>query len=155
MSGIEPVVKSVHVPSPPARAFTLFTTRMGRWWPRAHHLGSTALIDVVLEPEVGGRLYSQHEGGQLIVFGHVLAWEPPALLRFTWEISADWKADASLASQVEVLFVPAGSETRMELTHSHFEMLGAQAGARMRDDVDRGWPQLLKQYFDFLMQSQA
>ena len=155
MSGIDPVVKSVHVPAPPARAFTMFATRLGRWWPRAHHLGSTALVDVVLEPEVGGRLYSQHEGGQQIVFGHVLAWEPPTLLRFTWEISADWKLDATLASQVEVRFIPAGSETRVELTHSHLDILGPEAGARMRSDVERGWPALLKHYFDFLMQSQG
>lgn len=155
MSAIEPVIKSVHVPAPPARAFLLFTTRMGRWWPRQHHLGSTALVDVVIEPEIGGRLYSQHEGGQLIVFGHVLAWEPPDLLRFAWEISADWKLDATVASQVEVRFLPAGSETRVQLTHSHFEVLGLEAGARLRSDVEGGWPALLKAFFDFLMQSQG
>ena len=36
-STIDPVVATVTVPCEPARAFELFTERIGTWWPVAGH----------------------------------------------------------------------------------------------------------------------
>jgi hypothetical protein len=34
----------------------------------------------------------------------------------------------------------------VELTHHRFETMGAEAGASMRNDVDRGWPGLMERF---------
>jgi uncharacterized protein YndB with AHSA1/START domain len=75
-------------------------------------------------------------------------WEPGARLVIGWEISPDWKPDArtAFASEVEVRFVAQAGGTRVELEHRDFERLGAEGGAKMRRDVDGGWPTILELY---------
>ena len=46
---ISPIVKSVVVKPPPARAFDLFVAQMGRWWPTARTPGKTQAVDVVVK----------------------------------------------------------------------------------------------------------
>jgi len=36
-------------------AFEVFTSKMDLWWPRTHHIGSSDLTEVIIEPEVNGR----------------------------------------------------------------------------------------------------
>ena len=105
--------------------------------------------DSVIEPFVGGRWYSNCEDGSQVSFGHVSVWEPGARLLFSWEINAQWRADARVAhtSEVEVVFAAQGEgRTQVELEHRRFEHMGAQDGDKMRGDVDRGWPGLLQLY---------
>jgi uncharacterized protein YndB with AHSA1/START domain len=85
------------------------------------------------------------------VVGHVLVWEPAQRFVCSWEISADWKPDARavFASEVEVRFVPEGEgTTRVELEHRKFERMAAPGGEKMRNDVDGGWPAILKLFAD-------
>jgi hypothetical protein len=42
--------------------------------------------------------------------------------------------------------------TLVELEHRNFEQLGAEAGAKMRKDVDGGWPGILE---DFRREAEA
>jgi uncharacterized protein YndB with AHSA1/START domain len=77
----------------------------------------------------------------------VRAWQPGERLVVSWEISADWKADPRVAfsSEIEVRFVgDAHGRTRVELEHRNFERMGESEGAKMRHDVDGGWPALLE-----------
>ena len=48
-----PVRKSVRVNAPPDRAFEVFTTGIGRWWPKSHHIGASELETHVIEPKAG------------------------------------------------------------------------------------------------------
>ena len=36
--------------------------------------------------------------------------------------------------------------TRVELEHRKFEKMGAEPGAKMRRDVDGGWPTMLERF---------
>jgi hypothetical protein len=146
---IAPVRKSVLVAGTPARAFEVFTAGIDRWWPKKKNgLGTTPVLESIIEPYLGGRWYTRHEDGSECVIGHVRVWEPARRFVIGWEISADWKPDARLAyaSEVEVCFAAEGEGTRVELEHRDFERLGASGGEKMRKDVDGGWPTLLDLY---------
>jgi uncharacterized protein YndB with AHSA1/START domain len=144
---IAPVRKTLVIEASPERTFEVFTAGIDRWWPKTHTLGSTPLVRSVIEPFVGGRWYSVHADGSQVTVGHVRAWQPGVRLVLGWEISADWKPEARVAfsSEVEVRFIAiASGRTRLELEHRHFERMGAQAGAKMRHEVDGGWPKILE-----------
>jgi uncharacterized protein YndB with AHSA1/START domain len=145
-AGIAPVRKSVTVRATPSHAFDVFVNGIDLWWPKDHSIGNAPITRSVIEPWLGGRWYSTHEDGQTCVSGRVLAWEPPSRLVLSWEINAAWKPDTSIASEVEVRFVPEGAGlTRVELEHRNFDTLGE--GARsLRDTVDHGWPDILDRF---------
>lgn len=146
---IAPVRKSVVVETGAAEAFEVFTAGIDRWWPKTHGIGATPIRRSVIEPFVGGRWYTSHADGTDVVVGHVRVWQPGERFVVGWEVSSDWKPDArvAFASEVEVRFVAeAPGRTRVELEHRNFERMGAQAGEKMHDAVDSGWPGLLALY---------
>jgi hypothetical protein len=52
-----------------------------------------------------------------------------------------------VSSEVEVRFVAEGPHaTWVEPEHRNFERLGAERGAKMRRDVDGGWPRMLERF---------
>lgn len=122
------VKKTLTVAAPADVAFRVFTAGIGRWWPLAtHKIGAVPAVDAVIEPSVGGRWYEVGDDGSTCDWGRVLAWEPPRRLVLAWQITADWKHDPSLVTEVEILFAPEGSSTRVELTHRHLDRYGARA----------------------------
>lgn len=142
---IAPVRKTLVVNASQVHAFDVFTSRLDTWWPKGHGIGATPVKQSFIEPRVGGRWYTTHEDGSETVVGHMRIWEPPHRILFSWEVSADWKSDSSVASEVEVRFVAEGPRTtRVELEHRNFEALGREGGEKMRGGVDGGWPGLLE-----------
>lgn len=123
----EPVRRSVSVPLPPADAFALFTARMDRFWPRSHHVGASPLAGVELEPGVGGWWGEVGEDGSRTPWGRVLVWEPPSRLVLRWQLSADWRCDPQVATEVEVRFSAEGPGTRVDLEHRGLEAYGDRA----------------------------
>jgi hypothetical protein len=78
-------------------------------------------------------------------WGRVLVWDPPSRIVLSWEISADWKHDPHLKTEVEVRFVADGeNRTRVELEHRGLDAYGARRD-EMRGifDSDTGWKGLL------------
>jgi uncharacterized protein YndB with AHSA1/START domain len=144
---IAPVRKSIRVNAGQAHAFEVFTSGLDRWWPRGHSIGSAPMQAMVLEPHRGGRWYELGEDGSRADVGKILVWEPPHRFVMSWDINGNWKPDASVSSEVEVRFLPDGENaTRVELEHRKFEQMGGEAGAKMRKDVDGGWPALLERF---------
>ena len=82
---IAPIVKSVTVKAPPARAFALFTGNIAKWWPPTMTIGKIPTIDIVLTPKVGGKWYQRDAEGNEIQWGKVLAWEPPGRVLLAWQ----------------------------------------------------------------------
>jgi uncharacterized protein YndB with AHSA1/START domain len=109
-----PVRKSILVKAPPQRAFEVFTSGIGRWWPPSHHIGKAELQDAIIEPRAGGRWYERGVDGSECEWGRVLAWEPPQRVVLAWQLSADWEFDPSLVTEVEVRFTPEGEGTRVD-----------------------------------------
>jgi uncharacterized protein YndB with AHSA1/START domain len=136
-----PVLRAAHVRCDPATAFTVFTDRMGAWWPLPTHS--------VLHDRAGGvgfeegRLVERGVDGSECVWGHVLAWDPPERFVMSWHPGQDEDA----ATEVEVRFTPDGDGTRVEVEHRGWERFGDSAMLRRRGYVGPGaWGHVLDHY---------
>ena len=143
---IAPVRKSIRVSADPARAFDVFTSGLGRWWPRDKGIGKLPMKAAMMETRLGGRWYEVAEDGSETNVGKIIAWDPPRRFVMTWDINSQWKPDTTVSSEVEVQFIADGDGTRVELEHRKFERMGAEGGASMREHVDSGWPGMLERF---------
>ena len=152
-----PVRKSVHVGAPPDRAFKVFTAGIGRWWPKSHHIGTADLDLQVIEPKAGGRWYERGIDGSECDIGKVLVWQPPTRLVLAWQVSAAWKFDPGLVTEVEVRFIADGpNSTRVELEHRDLERYGESAdGFRATIDSPEGWTGILQLFKQAAEQSEG
>src|ERR1700737_634026 len=144
---IAPVRKTVRVQAPIAHAFEVFTSGLTRWGPPAPGVGKKPVQKVLMEPRLGGRWLEISEDGTETSVATIILWEPPHRLVRAWQGNAQWKPDPAMKSEVDVRFTADGPDaTLVELLHHKFETMGADAGASMRNDVDRGWPGLIERY---------
>lgn len=144
---IAPVRKSIRVNASAAHAFDVFTSGLGRGWPRDKGIGKMPMKTAVMETHLGGRWYEMAEDGTQTKVGRIIAWEPPTRFVVTWDINSQWKPDETISSEVEVKFIPEGANaTRIELEHRKFEQMGAEPGETMRRSVDGGWPGMLERF---------
>lgn len=121
------VQSSIVVSAPIERAFEVFTAGIASWWPAENHILEAELAEMVFEPRVGGNIYDVGVDGSESRWSRVLAYEPPARVVFSWDITARWQLepDAAHASEVEVRFVAeAPDRTRVELEHRGIERHG-------------------------------
>lgn len=144
-----PVRKSIFVKASPDHAFEVFTSGIGRWWPKSHKIGPADLDRPVIEPVAGGRWYELDVDGSECEIGKVAVWEPPSRLVLIWQLTAEFAFDPDLVTEVEVLFMPENGGTRVELEHRDLERMGEKADA-MRESVSGpgGWPALLQLFAD-------
>jgi uncharacterized protein YndB with AHSA1/START domain len=144
---IAPVRKTIRVNASAARAFDVFTSGLGKWWPRDHGIGKLPMREAVMETRLGGRWYELGEDGAQTNVGKIIVWEPPARFVMTWDINSQWKPDTTVSSEVEVRFIAEGANaTRVELEHRRFEQMGVEGGEKMRKGVDGGWPKMLERF---------
>ena len=137
---MEPLELTFEVACPPAHAFAVWAARTSLWWPPGHSVSGAPEL-VAFEPRAGGRIYERDRSGAEHDWGEVLAWEPPHRLRYLWHLRFD-RADAT---EVEIRFESAADGTRVSITHSGWERLGARAAER-RERNERGWAGLLPHY---------
>jgi len=131
------------------RAFEVFTTGQGRWWPKAYHIGAQPMEETVIEPRSGGRWFERAADGSECDWGRVRVWDPPERLVLAWQISGEWAYDEALDTELEVRFVADGpARTRVELEH-RLDGYGDRA-EQMRDTFadPSGWPGILAAFAD-------
>ena len=146
---IAPIIKTVHVKPEPGRAFELFALRMGDWWPMGGGVGKAPCVDVLVEPQSGGRWYERDADGVETDWGKVLAWEPPSRLLLAWQLTTDWRFDPELLTEVEMTFAAAeGGGTLVTLEHRKLERFGGDAAGHAAK-LGGGWPTRLGQYAAF------
>jgi uncharacterized protein YndB with AHSA1/START domain len=140
---VPPVVKTVVVRRRPEDAFSLFTQKLDAWWPLQKFSAAPNASSCTFEARIGGRVFERAADGVETDWGRVEAWEPPRRLVFSWTVGT---ASADEAQRIEVIFTPVAEGTRVQLTHSGWEKLGARAEA-MRNAFDNGWALILEQCF--------
>ncbi len=143
-----PVRRTVTVKASQARAFEVFTASIGRWWPKSHRTGASELDTVVIEPMAGGRWFERGVDGVETQVGHVLAWNPPSGLILAWQLTAEWRFDPDLITEVEIRFIVEGpGVTRVELEHRNLERFGDKAEAVSQSiGSPNGWGAILDLY---------
>jgi uncharacterized protein YndB with AHSA1/START domain len=135
-----PVRRSVTVAASRQRAWTVFTSDIGLWWPRTHHIGAAAMRSATIEPRAGGRWFETGEDGSETPWGEVLAWDPPGRLVMVWRIGGDFTYNPALHTEVEVVFTEVAGGTRVDLEHRHLERMGAaEERARAAFESPNGW----------------
>ena len=139
---------SIVVEAPIERAFSTFTDDIGSWWSPDHHILEGELAEMVFEPRVGGHIYDRGVDGTECRWARVLAYEPPELVVFSWDINTEWQieTDPARTSEVEVRFIADGPErTRVELEHRGIERHGpGWEGMRGAVASPGGWPAALE-----------
>jgi uncharacterized protein YndB with AHSA1/START domain len=145
---VPPVVKTVSVRAAPERAFAYFVGDMARWWPLAQFHTGPDPLDCAIEPRLGGRIFERAADGRETLWGNVVAYDPPHRLAFSWIVGG---LTTEQAQQIDLRFMPEGSGTRVELTHSGWEKLGdAAAAARLRERYSGGWAAIIERcYADY------
>lgn len=122
------------------QAFSLWTSRIGTWWPPDHTVSGNPAA-VVLEAGVGGRIYERTAEGVEHEWGRVTVWEPPTRLGYTWYLG---RTEAA-ATEVEIHFFDLGGSTLVQIEHRGWERLGADAEAwQERNRI--GWQTLLPHF---------
>ena len=146
---IAPIVRTVQIKAPPARAFELFATRMEDWWPKGRTVGKNPHEAIVIEPRAGGRWFERDGEGQETNWGKVLAWEPPTRLLLGWQLNSAFAYDPEFLTELELTFAPAaGGGTLVTLEHRDLERYGADA-ARFAAQLGGGWPGFLAGYAQY------
>jgi uncharacterized protein YndB with AHSA1/START domain len=148
-AGPNSVRKIVEVEAAQAVAWRVFTERMAAWWPLAtYKIGKANAVDAVIEPRVGGRWYERGDDGSTCDWGQVLAWEPHSRLVLSWDISADWRPDPTLKTEIEVRFLAEGkNRTRVEFEHRRLDRFGARRDEMRRIfDTEGDWGRLLASF---------
>ena len=136
---------SITVDAPAERAFEVFTSEIGTWWPPDHHILQAELAEIVFEPRAGGHVLDRGVDGSECRWARVLAYEPPTRVVISWDINLAWQleSDPSRTSEIEVRFLQEGPErTRVVLEHRHLDRHG-DGWEQMRDAVGSpdGWDQ--------------
>ncbi len=125
-------------------AFTVWTERIGSWWPADHTVTGRDDVTVVLQGGIGGRIYERTTDGIEHDWGEVTVWEPPRQVSYLWHIGAA-RADAT---EVDIHFVArADGGTRVEVEHRGWDRLGS-AGVERRKQNEVGWQALVAPYQD-------
>ena len=130
------------VEAPIERAFSVFTEEMETWWNPDHHLIEAA--EMIAELRVGGHVFDRAADGSECHWSRVLAYEPPSLFVFSWDINTQWEleTDPAKTSEVAVTFTAVSPDrTRVELEHRHLDRHG-EGWEGMRDAVGSGWSNL-------------
>jgi uncharacterized protein YndB with AHSA1/START domain len=139
---VEPVHKTLHVRCSRERAFEVFTREIGSWWPVGRYsIGEGTVEEVIFEEHADGRVYERNTDGAEKDWGRVLAWDPPSSFTMAWSPGSD----PEKPTRLEVRFEADGDGTRVDLTHSGWEIL-AEGAQESRDNYNGGWDTVLGFY---------
>jgi uncharacterized protein YndB with AHSA1/START domain len=131
-------------------AFSMWTSRLGRWWPSDHTVSGQVGLDIVFQSGAGGRIYERTPDGVEHDWGEVTFWRPPTRLAYLWHLGAD----RAQATEVEIHFLAQGAVTRVEIEHRGWERLGSD-GDGWRDRNRAGWETLLPHYRDVIAKGEG
>jgi uncharacterized protein YndB with AHSA1/START domain len=124
---------TVSVNVSPEEAFVIFTEDIDLWWRRGPRfrslMGDRALI--CIEHGLNGRIFESYGSEQgkekVIEIGRTKVWDPPNRLLFEWRVSNFAPTERT---EVEVLFTPSASGTRVTVIHRGWHAIRQDHPAR-------------------------
>ena len=126
--------KTVTVPLPVEKAFSLFTAGINTWWPfEEHSIGGEKTESATFDVDAK-RVYERDSDGSERDWADIMAWEPPNRFLLNWRVNP-----ARPNTELEVSFSAEGDGTRVELEHRGWEKYGPEG----RASYDTGWDKVL------------
>lgn len=127
---IAPLVRTIDVPCDRKLAFTVFLD-MNAWWPASRFATSVmrgqTVKTISVEARQGGRIVEVAADGKEHRWGTIRVYEPYDYLKLDFHVPHPSEQQPGF-STVEVRFTALGrTRTRVELTQSNWEGLGAMA----------------------------
>jgi uncharacterized protein YndB with AHSA1/START domain len=117
----------------PVEAFAIFTEDINLWWrrgPRFRNIAGDSGI-IYIEPGVSGRVFESYKtearDERAIEIGRIKIWDPPHRLLFEWRNS---NFAPNEHTEVEVLFAPSASGTRVTVVHRGWRAIRPDHPAR-------------------------
>jgi uncharacterized protein YndB with AHSA1/START domain len=104
-----------------SRVFTAYVAHIDKWWPRmgtyrySYAPASTEPKQIQFEQKINGRFYETFADGSEYVIGHIIEWNPPHQLSYTWR-DPQWPSHTT----VTVTFAENEGETVVTVTHVGF-----------------------------------
>ena len=145
---LDPIVKTIEVPSSQEKAFGVFVDEMESWWPLGKRSVS-AITGAVpkslsIEPKPGGKIVEIGHDDTAHLWGTIVSYNPYELLSMDFHMGLPAAESASI---VEVRFTALDLDrTRVELTQSNWEAYGDLA-EMMRGGYGSGWVIIFEQAF--------
>ena len=152
MDEIKSIIETVTVNITPETAFSAFVEELNEWWPQGYTWSQDVLEEIGIEPKQGGFCYEIGPSGFRCDWGKIVEYEPPQLLKFTWQIGPNREPvpNPDKASKVIVSFERGAKDvTHVKLEHTQFHNHGE--GAEGYHDAmasEYGWPYILKRFRD-------
>jgi Activator of Hsp90 ATPase homolog 1-like protein len=138
----EPLRLSFGVSCRAVDAFDMWTRGISMWWPTNHTVSGDRDALVIIEPQVGGRIFERAPWGAEFDWGWITRWQPPLVFAYRWHIASL----ADTATEVEIRFIEQEDRTTLvEIEHSGFDALGAEGPLR-RDGNRVGWDELIPSF---------
>jgi uncharacterized protein YndB with AHSA1/START domain len=143
METMQTLRREVTVACDPAKAFEVFTERIGEWWPLQTHSLSIRRFGAPGTTVAfrDGILLETAPNGDELRWGEVTAWEPPNRLAYTWRIGRD----DDLHTDVETTFQAIEEGTLVRVVHTGWE-IWAERADEIRADYETGWTPVLAAY---------
>lgn len=115
------IVESVEIDAPSDQVFDAYVNHIDRWWVRrgtyrySFAPEETEPQHIRFEAEPGGRFYEEFADGSEYTIGHIVDWNPPSLLQYTWK-APQWPVETTIT----VRFEETDGRTTVEVTHEGF-----------------------------------
>jgi hypothetical protein len=138
---LEPVVNTIVVPGPVARAFAGFTDHTHLWWPLEQHGVYGAGSYVEFEENL---ILETADDGRTSIWGTLDDWQPPLSFHATWHpgTTALW------STELLVVFRAVGTGTEVRVFHEGWE--GAEDPVATRRAYVEAWPMILEKFARFM-----
>lgn len=146
---LDPINKSIDVPCSKEKAFDVFVTEMGSWWPldkrsmSMKYCGGKPAKSLRVEPRLGGKIVETADDDAEHLWGTITAYDPHDAVSMDFHMGLP----PEQASLVEVRFTALDAErTRVDLSQSNWEAFGDMA-EMMRGGYGSGWVIIFEQSY--------
>lgn len=138
-SSVAPLRLRVLAARPRDHVLDVFARRIGTWWPvEGQCAAPERVVDVRLDPWVGGQLTEVWDDGSEHPFATVLRWRPPCEIGLVWRV-----LPGAELTDVRVRFTEASwVSTWVSVEQTGWADLGAE-GPAMRAEYHRRWADVL------------